>query len=241
MGLNTLRNHRWGTWKRPWHSAAAVYWRRRVVALAIGLAVLALIAWAFAGAVGGGTTGGASGSGAGGAGQASGTDQDSGGQDGGGQGGGGQQDLAGASPGQASAVGGQQQSARPGACHHGDVVLSLFTAKQSYGAGQLPQFTVDVVGTGRPTCVFNVGASHIAVIVKAGSVRVWSSADCVQGAGDLDTNLQRGVPTVLPISWNRQASSPGCHGGGSQMPAGTYTATVRDGWLSSNQVTFRMR
>lgn len=237
MWLNTLRNHRWRQqiWGQPWQSPAAVYWRRRVIALAVGLAVLALIAWAFAGAVGGGTTGGASSSGAGDAGQAS------GGHGGGGQGGGGQQDLAGASLGQASAGGGQQQSARPGPCHHGDVVLSLFTAKQGYGTGQLPQFTVDVVGTGRPTCVFNVGASHIAVVVKAGSVRVWSSADCVQGAGDLDTNLQRGVPTVLPISWNRQASSPGCHGGGSQMPAGTYTATVRDGWLSSNPVTFRMR
>ena len=159
MGLNALRNNRWGKqiWGRPWQSSAAVYWRRRVVALAVGLAVLALIAWAFAGAVGGGTTGGASGSGAGDAGQAS-----------SGQGGGGQQDLAGASPSQASAGGGQKQSARPGACHHGDVVLSLFTAKQSYGTGQLPQFTVDVVGTGRPTCVFNVGASHIAVVVKAG-------------------------------------------------------------------------
>jgi hypothetical protein len=236
MGLDTLRNHRWGQriWGRPWRSPAAIYWRRRVIALAVGLAVLALIAWAFAGAVGGGTTGGASGSGAGDAGQAS------TGQGGSGQGGSGQQDLAGASPGQASAGSGGR-SARPGACHHGDVVLSLFTAKQSYGTGQLPQFTVDVVGTGRPTCVFNVGASHIAVVVTAGSVRVWSSADCVQGAGDLDTNLRRGVPTVLPISWNRQASSPGCRGGGSQLPAGTYTATVHDGWLSSNPVTFRMR
>jgi hypothetical protein len=230
MGLNTLRNYRWVRQLSP---QAAVYWRRRVVALLVGLAVLALIAWAFAGAVGGGgTTGGASSSGAGDAGQAAGT----------GQGGGGQQDLAGARASQAGAGGGdQKQSVRPGTCHHGDVVLSLFTAKQSYGKGQLPQFTVDVVGTGRPTCVFNVGASRIALVIQAGSVRVWSSADCVQGAGDLDTDLQRGVPTVLPISWNRGASSPGCHGGPAQMSAGTYTATARDGWLSSNPVTFRMR
>ena len=56
----------------------------------------------------------------------------------------------------------------------------------------------------------------------------------------LISDLQRGIPTVLPISWNRQTSSPGCPASSAQMPDGTYTATVVDGSLVSNTVTFRM-
>jgi hypothetical protein len=119
-------------------------------------------------------------------------------------------------------------------------VLSLFSSQESYSAGQLPQFNVDVVTTGRLTCTFDVGAQHVALVIRSGSVRVWSSADCVQGTGTLVSDLQRGVPTVLPISWNRQASSRGCPASSARMPAGTYSATVTDGALESNSLTFRI-
>jgi hypothetical protein len=267
MGMNTLRSYQWsqraqaslrfpGTRRNPAgapriqripriprNSQAAVYWRRRFVALMIGLAVLALIAWAFSGAIGGGgpaagTSGSSSGSGSG-----------QQGHGGAGQGGSGPvgaaatssppargaQTHAGPAPGA-----GQPTTARPKACDHGDVVLSLSSSQESYSADQLPQFSVDVVATSQQTCTFNVGASHVALVIRSGPVRVWSSADCVQGAGNLVSDLQRGVPTMLSISWNRQASSAGCPAPASRMPAGAYTATVSDGSLASNTVDFRI-
>ena len=51
-------------------------------------------------------------------------------------------------------------------------------------------------------------------------------------------DLQRGVPTVLPISWNRQTSTQSCAAAAARMPGGTYSAQVIDGALRSNQVTF---
>jgi hypothetical protein len=45
---------------------------------------------------------------------------------------------------------------------------------------------------------------------------------------------------MLSITWNRQSSAPGCAGPSSAMPAGTYAATVTDGPLASNSVTFRL-
>ncbi len=265
MGMNTFRYHRWreriggdlrpeGGWPaRRWSlrrradqrqagrerdPLAAMYWRRRLVALTVGLAVLAVIAWAFNGAIGGmatpgGSTATGSGSGSGGSGSGSGS-----GGSGSGAGAGQQQDLGGGSGTTPSASASPQ--ATPSACPHGDVVLSLINAQPTYGRGQLPQFTVDVVATGGPTCTFNVGASHIALVIRSGGERVWSSADCVQGAGDLVTDLQRGVPTVLPISWNRQPSAPGCRAQSGSVPDGIYTATAADGWLRSNTVTFRI-
>src|SRR5580658_5379015 len=45
--------------------SAVVYWRRRVGALAVGVAVLAVVAWAFEGAMGGGASPSAAGPAAG--------------------------------------------------------------------------------------------------------------------------------------------------------------------------------
>jgi hypothetical protein len=250
MLMNTLRNYHWSQRLRVRAERAgrpagrqrfpqAVYWRRRVVALLVAMAVLSLITWAFFGALGlsagtsgapaghrgaspGGAPHGGSGPGAAGAGGAlSGNSQ---------------------SPAtkQAGSGGGRRAGSRPRACAAGDVVLSLLASQAAYSSSRLPQFSIDVVGTGQPTCTFNVGARHVALVIRSGSVRVWSSADCPRGSGSLVLDLQRGVPTTLSITWNRQTSSPGCTGPSSALPAGTYSATVVDGGLDSNPVTFRL-
>jgi hypothetical protein len=247
MLMNTLRNYHWSQHprlraERPDRSAGrqrfpqAVYWRRRLVALLIAMAVLSLITWAFFGALG--LSAGPSGVVAGHRGTSPG----------------------GTAPGGAGQVGASSSNiqsptvspavpaaARPAAarsaawpCSRGDVVLSLVASQPAYASPRLPQFSIDVVGTGGPTCTFDVGAGHVALVIRSGSVRVWSSGDCPQGSGSLVLDLQRGVPTTLSITWNRQASSPGCRGPSSAMPAGTYSATVTDAGLESNSVTFRL-
>ena len=199
------------------------------------MAVLSLLTWAFLGALGlsagpsvpsahhgasqgQGTTGGSGPSGAGQGGVGGGNTQSS----------------------NSNARPAARSGSRPRTCSRGDVVLSLLASQPAYASSRLPQFSIDVVGTGQPTCAFNVGARHVALVVRSGSVRVWSSADCPSGSGSLVLDLQRGVPTTLSITWNRQTSSPGCSGPSSAMPAGTYSATVSDGALTSNSVTFRL-
>lgn len=131
-------------------------------------------------------------------------------------------------------------AAGPGYCWRNVIVLSLSASQSGYGPGQLPQFDVDVVSTEPATCLFNVGASDMALLIYSGSRQLWSSADCVAGNGSLVTELQRGVPTVLPISWNRRTAAPGCPRSSSRTLAGSYSAVVRDGALASNSVAFRL-
>jgi hypothetical protein len=121
------------------------------------------------------------------------------------------------------------------------VVISLFASQVSYSAHAWPEFEVDVVSTGDKPCTFNVGATQLALVINAGGVRVWSSADCAHGRKSLVTDLFRGVPTVLPISWDRRTGSPGCELASSAVPAGIYTATASNGQLSSNTEIFRLR
>jgi len=120
-------------------------------------------------------------------------------------------------------------------------VISLFASQVSYPVHGRPVFDLDVVSTHSKTCTFNVGAAYLALVIKHGNTRVWSSADCPQGRKSLFTDLARGVPTMLSISWNRRTSSPGCKRASAAVPAGTYSATAVSGELASNKQAFRIR
>ena len=122
----------------------------------------------------------------------------------------------------------------------GEVVLSLFSSQASYGRGQLPVFDVDVVSTSAQACAFNVGPRFLTLVITAGGKRIWSSADCVAGPGSLLTNLARGVPTVVPLSWDRETSAPGCRVTSRQVTTGSFAAAASDAGLASNPLTFTL-
>ena len=263
------------------------------MALTAGLVVLAVIAWAFSGAVdasgaaGGGTAGGA------GASHGRGTQTGPGGHAAGRPGGtsaAGPVSASGTRPGSGSAAGSAggprpgsgtatraiahaspsasaQPSAAPAAqiagqnqgpgdrvtqpvgpaptvrrtCKPGDVVLSMFSSQDSYGQGRLPQFEVDVVSTSRRTCAFNVGPGFLAVVVTAAGRRVWSSARCAAGRGSLVTDLARGVPAVIPVTWDLETSAGGCPQPTRQVPPGGYAVSACDDGRTSNSLAFTVR
>jgi hypothetical protein len=126
-------------------------------------------------------------------------------------------------------------------CSASHVVLTVVASRASYAAHADPQFTVDVVATGRQTCMFNVGDTHLTLLIRTAAGRVWNSADCAAGRKSLPTDLVPGVPTALPISWNRTTSSPGCKVAASKVPAGVYAATASNGSITSNKEIFRIR
>jgi hypothetical protein len=215
-------------------AVATTYWRRRFVALAVGLSILALVTWAISGAMGGsapavnaaatktvhGSLPTAPASPAGGAAPAT---------------------TGGRRPGHGHPA--RPAAARTAAlqpCPAADVVLSLFSSQASYSVRQTPEFEVDVVSTASQTCTFDIGARHLWLQVKTGAVRVWTSADCAEGQASLVTALHRGVPTVVAIGWNGQISSPGCPVPGAAAGHGSYTAVASDGSGVSNPLVFRI-
>jgi hypothetical protein len=243
MGQKAFRNQAQKRALRP-----ATYWRRRFLALVAGFGALSLVAWAFSGALAVGKTGSPAP-----ASRVSSHPVVS-------------TSPGAAAPGSASpAASAQARSREPSAaararraratsrdhavklpitarraCRPADVVLSLVLSQDSYGPGQLPVFDVDVVSTSPRTCTFNVGPKFLAVVVTSGGDRIWNSADCVAGAGSLVTDLVKGVPAVLPISWGRQTSAPGCFVPATRAHAGTYRAAASDGRLVSRKEAFRI-
>ncbi|HTT54657.1 MAG TPA: hypothetical protein VMH35_24965 [Streptosporangiaceae bacterium] len=238
-----------------------IYWRRRVIALAAAIGVLALVAWTLNGALDGGgaakqaadtthtgqhsqhgtpTTPAAAPTTPAGTPTPTATatptptpthSAHAGAKHGSGHGGK-QHGQAGA--GRTAPVAGSS-----GTCPPGVVVLSLFTPRYRYEAGQAPRFQVDVVSTAPHPCSFDLGDKHVQLVIKAGGERrVWDSADCVQSSGQRMTKLARGVPQVLRISWDRKTSAPGCQQPAKPASPGTYTATARSGGLTSQSLIF---
>lgn len=138
----------------------------------------------------------------------------------------------------AGANGGAGAHGSTAACPRGSVVLSLFTTKYRYLAHQTPRFQLDVVSTAPRPCSFDVSARHVRLVIKAGGERqVWDSADCA-AAGHRLTRLTRGVPDVLPVSWDRKTTAASCRLPGKAAHPGTYTATARSGLLHSQSLIF---
>jgi hypothetical protein len=226
-----------------------VYWRRRVIALSAGIALVGLVAWTVNGALSGGPATPSA--------QISRITASHRGQPTG-AGGSAATPTPTPSP-SASTAAGRPASRRPadrrpghggaaragraaGACPQNDIVLSLFTSRYEYPAHESPQFQVDVVSTAPAPCTFALGPGHVWLVVKAGGIhRVWDSADCAPPARPQVARLTRGVPAVLPLSWDRKASAPGCRAPRRPARAGTYTATAYSGRLSSRSLIFVLR
>jgi hypothetical protein len=125
-------------------------------------------------------------------------------------------------------------------CPAGAVVLSLFSSQGSYATGQTPQFQIDVVSTATDSCTFDIGARHVVLQVSQGKDVVWTSAQCAEGTASLVVTLHRGVPTIVPMTWNGRHSSAGCPVPGAAARKGSYTAQAVDGSLRSNSIEFRL-
>jgi hypothetical protein len=223
----------------------ATYWRRRVVVLTLGMALLALPTWAVNQALSG-SRASAQGSLGSHAGHATGPGRHA--QTGTGH----QQALAGA----AADLGSQQPvkprpslptpgaspSPSPGpgrqGCASGAVTLTIRSAQARYGQGKLVTFVVSATSARSRPCRIDLGYRFASVVVAARGTPIWDSSSCPRGAGSRVVMLRRGSPASFQVTWDRRTSLSGCPGQGSAVRAGTYTVAAFDGQLRSRATSF---
>ena len=218
----------------------ATYWRRRVVVLAAGVAILGLPIWAVNEAFGGSRAPGQ----------------------------GSPRSHAGhvTSPGARSRTGhGPRQALAGDTAHLGSrpqahprptasatavsaapahqpgracAALTLRSARYRYGSGEMVTFVVGAVSTRSRPCRMNLGSKFTSVVVDSGGTPLWDSSSCLRGTGSQVVMVRRGGPAYLPVTWDRRTSLSGCPRQGNAIAAGTYTATAFYGQLHSKTVTF---
>jgi hypothetical protein len=215
------------------------YWRRRVLILAGGLAVVGLITWGLSALLGAPSPVKAAGPGV----PASLTARNTlppaayGAPAG--------ASRAASRPLSASAVtssppAASARQAGPGACAQGSVVVSLFTTQAEYGPAQEPRFLVYAVSTAPGACELTYGPSVVRIVVTRAGQVLWDSAACRPRGQEPASAVQLapGVPQMAAISWNRGAGTPGCAG---SLPAGTLDAVAMADGRTSPVRTFTVR
>jgi hypothetical protein len=126
-------------------------------------------------------------------------------------------------------------------CDEADLVLSLQGKQEVYVGGAWPNFLVSVVNTGPVSCRVDVGPRAMELRVTSGEDRIWSTADCVSGAGAEMKELERGVPYVRSLDWDRRRSTADCRSDRPAALPGTYVAVARMGKLRSHKGVFHLR
>lgn len=127
-------------------------------------------------------------------------------------------------------------------CAEEDLVLSLQGGKdQIYTGDAQPNFIVTLVNTGPVMCKADVGPRAMEIRITSGADRIWSNADCVSGVGTEIKELERGIPYVRSLNWDRRRSSADCRSTPAYALPGTYVATVRLGKLRSGKGVFHLR
>jgi hypothetical protein len=127
-----------------------------------------------------------------------------------------------------------------GECVPSMVVLSLFSSKSEYYAGQEPEFDLYAVSTGSGTCSFDTSPAKLHVVVMSEGRTIWDSADCAYGDANQVADLSRGVPVQESVTWNRSINLPGCVTLASAAPAGTYQVQARTATVDSPVRTFKL-
>jgi hypothetical protein len=127
-----------------------------------------------------------------------------------------------------------------GGCSPGAVVLSLFSSRPDYYAGQYPVFNIYAVSTASRACSFDVSPARLHVVVVSSGRVIWDSADCTRGEPNRVVELSRGVPAQESVTWNRTISLPGCVTLASAARPGTYQVQARDATVGSPVRTFRL-
>jgi hypothetical protein len=147
--------------------------------------------------------------------------------------------AAGAGAGNAAPGGGSGVEPN-GSCAPGSVVLSLFTSRTSYYAGQYPAFQIYAVSTASRTCSFDVSPHRLHVQITSSGRVIWDSADCTRGEPNRAVRLRRGVPTEASVTWRRNISLPGCVTVASSARRGSYQVQARDASVASPVRSFKL-
>ncbi|MCW2540298.1 MAG: hypothetical protein JWN95_2023 [Frankiales bacterium] len=126
----------------------------------------------------------------------------------------------------------------PKACTAAALSIGAATNAKTYAIGAQPRLSLLVTNIGAVPCIEDLADPKIELRVFSGSARIWGSHDCLIQPG---TSLQTlPVKKVIrrDIAWSGLSSQPGCVGVRQRVPAGTYQLTALLAGAPSKPATF---
>ena len=209
----------------------AVYRRRRLAALIVLVAVVALAWWGVSAIVGMLGRGGdvAAGTAAPGASGAGASDP-----------------AASTEPGDDTAASGaptdDPAAAGPVHCEAGQLEVTALTDKAAYRADEEPQLSVRLRNASDRTCLIDIGTAKQEYVITSGNDTIWVSTHCLRDPTEQMVEFPAGAEvTSPPVAWVRERSTPDtCDKARPQAVSGGayYRVTVTVDGFASEPATF---
>lgn len=218
---------------------SSVYWRRRIAALVV-LVALALAVFLVVRLLTGGGDAAAAGASGPAAGTEAGAPADGEGEAEAASDGepSGAPETAAASEDEAAADSAADSSGEPPACEAGGLQVTATADGTTYEAGAEPTLGVLIRNAGDEPCSLDAGSAAVELMVVSGSDRIWSSDDCQENPTTNPQTMKPGDELASSVVWPVQRSAEGCP---ADLPApkpGTYQLTGRVGDLTSEPLAF---
>jgi hypothetical protein len=126
----------------------------------------------------------------------------------------------------------------PQACPDAAIAVAAQPDKPSYVVGQRPLLRLIIANSGQVACLREVSRTlrELVVTTADGAGRVWSSNDCFSPPGVDSRLIQPGEQLTFTVSWAGRTSAPGCPSGRQVVPAGSYLVTGKLGALAGAPV-----
>lgn len=136
---------------------------------------------------------------------------------------------------------GADSTAGPVTCGAGSLSITLTADQRTYPAGANPVFTVTLTNTSDASCVVDAGEASRGILITSGSDRIWSSLDCPASENaERKLLLPAGGRDESAVTWSRIRSAEGCADGLPAPKAGTYQAVASVAGVSSTAVVFEL-
>ncbi|NAZ76857.1 hypothetical protein GTQ99_15725 [Kineococcus sp. T13] len=117
-------------------------------------------------------------------------------------------------------------SAAVAPCEGAALGVVLTSDATTYGPGRTPKFALTVQNVSPVTCSVEVGSGmRTFVATDASGAQVWSSEDCQSSTASQVYDVEPQASKSMTSTWSRQRSAAGCPDGQEMVPDGTYTVT----------------
>lgn len=215
----------------------AVYWRRRVLAVAASVAAVVLLAWIIGQLVDGTEEQPVQGASA----RASQPPSS--------------RPLSADASSSASATPSQDPSASPAApvavpapppppqpCPDTALAIVAQAEQPTYRVGQRPLLHLVISNAGPVACLREVSRSirELVITTPDGAKRMWSSNDCYSPPGEDIRLIQPGEALTFTVTWAGRTSAPGCPSRRRTVPAGSYLVTGKLGLLAGAPIPLEL-
>lgn len=123
-----------------------------------------------------------------------------------------------------------------------DMLTTKLEANGSeFAPGSEPAFTVTMTNSSATPCLVDVSPETRVITVTSGPARVWGSSDCAAKAKPKTLLVGAGKSEASTLTWDRTRSEEGCPRTGVVAKPGTYRATATVLGVASEEIAFVLR